>query len=242
MRNLNRIAWLILGMTILLSAPEVRAQDAAATPPLSIKVTERAVVTVMPDRAEIDVGVTTQRDTSRTAVAENARLVNQATEALRKAAGPKATVETVTYSVRPEYRYPREGGEPTIAGYVATNVVRVTLDDLARVGEVIDAAAAAGANRVQRVEFTLKDDRKARAEALRVAAQRARSQADALASALDVTIVRVLSAVESQPVVRPFPDAVAFRAEAASTATPIEPGPLDIDATVILTVEIAPGR
>ena len=70
---------------------------------------------------------------------------------MKQAAGAGAVVTTVGYSVQPEYRYPREGREPQIAGYLSTNIVRVRSSDLKASGNLIDAAIKAGANRVQRI-------------------------------------------------------------------------------------------
>src|SRR5687768_3099352 len=87
--------------------------------------------------------------------------------------------------------------------------------------------------------FTLKNDDAVRARALRAAAAKARVEAEELASALGVRVVRVLSADTGEPTVRPLHDATLMHAEAASATTPIHPGTLEIDATVTLTVEIS---
>jgi len=55
-----------------------------------------------------------------------------------------------------------------------------------------------------------------------------------------VNVVRVLSVIENEPVVRPYPEVMALRAD-PSAATPIESGPIDVHATVTLTLEIARG-
>jgi uncharacterized protein YggE len=151
--------------------------------------------------------------------------------------GAGADIKTVSYTLSPNYRYPREGGEPTLTGYTATNIVRVTLDDLTQVGRAIDAATQAGANRIQSLRFTLRDERAVQARALREAALNARGKAEALASALGLRIVRVLTVVESSPTVYPVRDVAFARAEAAST--PIEPGTIEVRATVAFTVEIS---
>ena len=151
--------------------------------------------------------------------------------------GANADIKTISYSVSPNYRYPKEGGEPTITGYTATNIVRVTLDDLTRVGNVIDTATQAGANRVQNLQFTLKDEQNVQAQALREAAVKAKRKAETLASALNLKVVRVLSVVESSPTVIPVRDVAYARTEAAST--PIEPGTIEVRATVTFTVEIS---
>ncbi len=222
---------------LMLFAAQVAAQDTGKLPP-SIQTSGEAVVTATPDRAQIDVGVVTQADTSQAAVTQNAQKLEATLERLRQLLGANTDIKTVSYTLNPNYRYPKEGGEPTITGYTATNIVRVTLDDLTQVGKAIDAATQAGANRIQSLQFTLKDERTVQTQALREAALNARRKAEALVSALDLRIVRVLSVVESSPVVIPVRDVAFARAEAAST--PIEPGTIEVRATVAFTVEISP--
>lgn len=84
--------------------------------------------------------------------------------------------------------------------------------------------------------FDLNRDPRPLAQALREAAAKARRKADSLASALNLTIVRVLSVTESTPVAVPFSDVAYVRAE--KSATPIEPGTIEVRATVSLVVEI----
>jgi uncharacterized protein len=84
-------------------------------------------------------------------------------------------------------------------------------------------------------------ERAIQSQALREAATKARTQANALASALDLQIVRVLSVKESVPVSRPIRDNVlTARAEYSAVQTPVESGTLEVRATVTLTVEVSP--
>ncbi len=138
--------------------------------------------------------------------------------------------------------YHSNGEEPTITGYSAVNVVQVTLDDLAKIGTVIDSATLAGANHVQGIQFTLRDQDAVRAEALRQAATRARAEADVLAAALALKVVRVLSVEENSPRVVPVRAYMGAPRTTASTATatPVEAGTLDVTADVMLTVEVSP--
>jgi uncharacterized protein YggE len=147
----------------------------------------------------------------------------------------------VDYFVRPDYRPPQDNEEPTITRYTATNVVRVTLTDLAKLSDAIDTAIGAGANQVERVRFSLQEEQALGEQALREAAKKARGQADALAAALGVRVVRVLSASEPTTAIRPFADAVLRRADKAASATPFEVGPIEVSATVTLTVEVSSG-
>lgn len=227
----------LLLITVLFPASSVAAQETNPKLPPSINTTGEAVVSVQPDRARIDVGVVTQADTSQAAVSHNAAKLESTLKRLRGLLGADADIKTVSYSLTPNYRYPKEGGEPQITGYTAANIIRVTLDDLTKVGNVIDTATQAGANRIQSLQFTLKDEQAVQAQALREAARKARRKADTIASALNVKVVRVLSVMESGQASIPFRDVAYARAE--SSSTPIEPGTIEIRVSVSLTVEIS---
>ena len=221
-------------------APAFAQQAAPALS--SIRVTGDSKVTARPDRVQIDLGVTTRAAHSQEAATENARQVDAVLAAVRKATGPAAVLRTISYSLNPTYQYHPNGEEPTITGYSAVNVVQVTLDDLAKIGTVIDSATLAGANHVQGIQFTLRDQDAVRAEALRQAATRARAQADVLAAALALKVVRVLSVEENSPrlvPVRAYMGAPRTAAVSAA-ATPVEAGTLDVTADVMLTVEVSP--
>jgi hypothetical protein len=213
----------------------------AQPPPVSsIRVTGDSQVTAKPDRVQIDIGVTTHAEHSQQAASENARQVDAVLTAVKKAAGPTAVLKTVNYTLSPTYRY-QNGHEPTLTGYNASNLVQVMLDDLTKISNVIDAAAQAGANNVRGISFTLRDQDSVHADALRKAAARAHADAEVLAAALGLKIVRVLSVEETgarfMPVARSM---AAPTAAAAEVATPVESGTLDIAASLVLTVEVAP--
>jgi len=224
------------------AAAPARAQQTPLSPVSSIRVTGDAKVTAKPDRVQIDLGVTTRAAQSQDAASQNARQVDAVLAAVRKATGPAAVLKTISYSLNPTYQYHSNGEEPTITGYSAVNVLQVTLDDLAKIGTVIDSATLAGANHVQGIQFTLRDQDAVRAEALRQAATRARAEADVLAAALALKVVRVLSVEENSPRVVPVRAYMGAprAAMATATATPVEAGTLDVTADVMLTVEVSP--
>lgn len=205
----------------------------------SIRVTGASAVTANPDRAHVDVGVVTQAPQSQNAVSQNARTFNAVMVALRKAFGPGADIKALSYSLNPDYQYGVSGGAPTLRGYTATHVVRVTIDNLARIGDVIDTATQAGANRVPSIQFALRDEESVREQALREAAVRARAEADSLAAALGLKVNRILTVEEGGPVMVPVRQVAFARAE-SSAATQIQPGAIEVNANVTLTVEVSP--
>ena len=184
----------------------------------------------------------TQASTAKAASEANATKLDVVIKALRNIIGKKGTIETTNYSLRPNYTRPRGGGEATITSYTATNTVRVSGVAIDATGELIDTAIEAGANNVQRLNFTVADAETPRLRALGDAARQARAKAEALAEALGLEIVRVLSVTEGTPtVVRPYaPRATMMQAEAAAPTTPVEPGAVEVHASVTLRVLVTP--
>jgi uncharacterized protein len=222
--------------------PAVWGQGAVEKPvnPL-IRVTGEATVTTKPDQARIDIGVVAEAKNAQAAATDNAQKLDAVLGELRKALGPEADIKTISYSLTPLYYYPKEGGTPTITSYMATNVIQVKTNELSQVGKIIDTAAQSSANRIQSLQFTLKDEQAVYIQALREAVAKARAKAEAIASALGLKIVRVLSAEESGPPSRPVhAESMQMRAAAAPVQTPVEPGTIEVRTTVTLAVEIAP--
>jgi uncharacterized protein len=219
------------------------AQPVPPPRPATLQVTGQAEVSETPDRVYIDIGVSTQARESQAAAAQNAGRVATVIAAVKRAAGAGAQLTTAEYSVSPNYNYPREGGAPVLVGYAVSNVVRVRLDDLRKVGAVIDAATEAGSNNVQNVRFALRDEESPRRQALREAAQNARQDAEALAGALGLEVVRVLAVDEQGGGVRqPLAYPRVMKMAVAAAPTPVEPGTIDVNAAVTLTVEVAPAK
>lgn len=238
------IALLALALLGCFGTSRLAAQ--AAEPPdkplrPTIRVSGEATVTAKPDQAELALGVVTQAATGQAASSQNAQKVDAVLSQLKKLLGQGAEIKTLSYSLSPNYRYPKEGGEPTISGYTASNTIQVKTGDLPQVGKLIDAATQSGANSVQSLRFTLKDEQAALSQALREAALKARAKADALASALKVRIVRVVQVDEGGQPMRPmFAEAMMARTAVESKApTPVEPGTVEVQAMVSLIVEIA---
>lgn len=208
----------------------------------TVTVSAEALVTVEPDQAEIDMGVVAEAKTAAQAAKDNAAKLAAVIAEVKKIIKTGDQTKTVGYSVTPTYRTPnpREGGKPEIVGYTATNVVQVKMAGIQDVGRLIDAATAAGANRVQRLVFTLKDQDAPQREALRQAAAKAKAKAEDVARALGVKFVRVMSVTENERSYRPFARERADMLGAAQqqAPTPIESGSVEVRSSVTLTAEV----
>ena len=196
----------------------------------------QASVSARPDMARVSLGVTTEGTTASEAANKNAEQAAAVIAALRNALGANAEIHTVSYTLGPVYNYPPGGGQPTLRGFQANNIVEVIITDLSIIGRVIDAAIAAGANRVESLRLGLKDEEPTRAQALRLAGQRARAKAQAIAEGVQVRLGSVISAEEGYTTIYP-PQPVDRSGGAMAATTPVETGTLTIQATVTLQLE-----
>jgi uncharacterized protein len=175
----------------------------------------------------------------RTIVVSGNGEVSARTDALKAKLGDKGKVSTGGYSLSPEYE--QHQGRPdtaTIVGYSAQNSIAVETPAMNLLGELIDAAIGAGANRANSLNFSLKNDTKPRADALANASHDAQQQAQALAASLNVKLGRIITAsTEGAP--RPVPLGRSFAPAAMATfKTPVEAGDITVSSTVYLTYEI----
>ena len=226
-----------IGMLIPLIFVAAASWAQMPTRPGSITAVGEASISVVPDRALVAVAVNTQAATALDATQQNATLATTVITALQNLLGANATIKTTGYSVSPVYNNPPAGQNASIIGYSVTNTLQVTLTDLTQVGKAIDTAIQSGANRVQGVSFTLQDNTAAVAQVLKTAATRARSQADAIASGLNVHTGAVIHASQGTNVV---PTPTTLVPVAAGATTPIETGMVVVQAAVTLEVAITP--
>jgi uncharacterized protein YggE len=199
-----------------------------------------SIVQAQPDTAIVTISVVTQNKNALNAQQDNATKTDAVVRALKAAAGTGAEVKTSGYSLQPQRVY-RENQPPTITGYEARNSVTVTLNDLTKLGSVIDASSQAGANDIAGIAFTLRQDRQARDRALSEATQEAVSKARVIAQALGGRVVRIVEVQEEgfqqRPPV-PLYQAEVMMAKRGDVATPIEVGSLDISSRVQVIAEV----
>ncbi len=196
----------------------------------TITVTGQGQIKVAPDVAYVSFGVQTRASTAKAAQDQNNQAMAAAIAKIKALGIADADIQTSGINLYPVYDQSN-----TITGYQAGNTVTVTVD-VAKAGDVIDAAVGAGANTNVSVSFGLKDPSAATDQALEAAAKAARAHADAIAKGLGVTIQQVQLAVE-QTSTTPVPvrDVAVAASSAAIAPTPVQAGQLTVSATVQVT-------
>jgi uncharacterized protein YggE len=220
-----RAAAAIAGM--LLAAPVL----AQTMPPPVISVTGEATVSVPPDLAQIDGGVTSEAKTAREATDANNAAMGKVLLALKGAGIDEKDFQTSRLSLQPQSA-PNRPGPAAIVGYRASNRVTIRLRDVAKVASVIDTLVAAGANDIGGINFMVSQASKLLDEAREQAIADARRKAEIYAKAAGVTLGAPLS-ISEEGNAAPVP----YRRMAAGMATsaPVAQG----EETLAVTVSVS---
>jgi len=185
------------------------------------------------DEASISLGVEVTDESAAEAIAENAAAMAAVIEAVKAQGVSEDDIVTTGYSVYPQYDWTEAGR--VFRGYTVTNMVRVTVKNLDKVGDVIDAAGEAGANRIDSISFELSDAKREelKMNAYVVALEDAQAKADLIAETLGLTITGVQSVSESSYVPSRTYQSVAEADYAMGSApTPILRGELTVSVSV----------
>ena len=180
----------------LLAATAPAFAQAPPAPPSQPTIVTRgqAVVTARPDRAFVTIAAESRARVSADAQKQNAAAMTAVLQKIEQAGVPKDAIRTTGYDLGPEYDY--ANGRQTFRNFLARNMVEVRLDDIDRVGTVIDAAAAGGATTITGIRFDVRDRAGLERTALRQAVADARARADAAAAGAGATVDRVLRVEE----------------------------------------------
>jgi uncharacterized protein len=228
LRHIIWISALLLGASAFagIGAPMLTHAQSTNPPAGTLSVEGTGRVTSVPDTASTSFGVTTQASDAQDAMAQNSQQMAKVIAALKRAGVDAKDIQTQYVSL--DLRYDNEGH--SVVGYTASNSVSAQVRKLSRVGDVIDAGIAAGANNVSGPSLAPGDKDKLYRDALTSAIADARAKAAVLARAAGASVGAVQSITESPQVSYPVMYDAAARTAAAST--PIEAGTVDTTATV----------
>ncbi len=196
----------------------------------TISVSGSGTASAKPDEVVVRLGVETTADTAREAVARNSEQMEAVVDALKAAGILVENIQTQTIQLRARYETVRpEPGEPEkreLIGYEASNIVEARSEDLEAVGELLDAAVEAGANRIEGLRFELSDLAELLERAREAAWEDAEQKADQLANLAEVELAEVVTIDEATTAPRPAASVGAVLEREA--AVPIEPGAEDV--------------
>ncbi len=241
-RSLLLAAALALGATAMTASaqnaplPGSHAVPAAGT---LLSVSAQAEARRVPDVATLSAGVVTRAGDANAAMRANAEQMDKVMAAIRAAGIAERDTQTSGVNLNPDYRY-EENKAPVITGYQASNTVSIKVRDLSRLGKVLDALVASGANQINGPSFEIDEPEAVYDEARQAALKKAQARARMYAEALGLQVRRIVSISEGggfrPPVPMPMMAMARGRAEAADTA--ISPGETALSANLDVVFEL----
>jgi len=193
----------------------------------------------VPDIATLSTGVVTRAPDARAAMQANATEMDKVVAAIRAAGIAERDIQTSGVNLNPDYRY-NDNQPPTITGYQASNTVNITVRDIGKLGELMDALVEVGANQVHGPGFEVDDKEAARDEARRAALETAQARADMYARTLGLQVRRIVSISEGGGMgpPQPVPMMAMARMESAQADTPVAPGESTLSVNLDVVFEL----
>ena len=161
---LAAVALSACGATTVVSSP--------ALPQRTLNVTGTGLVYLTPDVAYINIGVNTEKPTASEAVSANNSQTQQVVNALENSGVDAKDIRTTNFSIYPNTQYDQQTGKLGSTTYVVDNTVYVTVHQLNKLGDLLDATVQAGANNVNSIQFDVADKSTAIKQARRSGCQR----------------------------------------------------------------------
>jgi uncharacterized protein len=234
----------MFSLVALAMAAPVLAQTPTPAPNVVVASGEHRIK-VAPDQAWAIVALQTRDSKAPEARRLGAAAMTTVTAALRNSGLEAAAIQTIGFSLQPEYEY--VDGRQRMKGFLVSNQVQVRIDDVSKVAEVLDAVGSLSLPASSRVtiaglRFDLKNRASVERDALKGAVEDAMARAKSMAAGAGLGLGRTLRIEESTGQVMPKFNEAVMMARAgrggAEIETPIEPSDIEIRAQVSLTIEI----
>ncbi len=204
-----------------------------------IWVSGQGKVTVTPDVAILNLGISAQAASVAQAQSQAAGAMDKVMTALTNNGVAKKDIQAQSFSIQQVTRYDKNKEQEVIIGYRVTNMVTAKIRALDKAGSIIDAVAASGGDltRINGISFSIDDPKTYQDEARQKAMNDAKAKAEQIASLAGVNLGKPTYISES--FYSPTPSPV-YRADSGAPAptTPISPGQMDITLTVQVTYAI----
>lgn len=210
-----------------------------------LMVTGSGTVYGSPDVALLTLGVNANHDNLEDALNDANHRVMTIREILTNSGLKLQDIRTTSFNIYPDERYDNNGNVSRTT-FRVENILTIRVTDLTQVGQILTSSINAGANRVQRVEYSMSDTSVMQQEARSLAVANARAKAEELAGLAGVTLGAVtrISEVESSNYYGPISpmsnESMIMSASArdSSVDVPVSGGQLSVSVTVNMGFEL----
>lgn len=185
---------------------------------------------VVPDTAEITLGVTTDGKTADVTIQNNTKKINAVIAVLTKAGVDKKDTQTTSYYLNP--KYDMDGNQ---SGFTLNQNLLIKIRDFTKIGDILVTSVKAGANVVGGISFTKDDLEVAKSEARAIAISKAKEKAKSIADQAGFKLGKMVNYYEYSNT--PYMD---YGKGGGGGASPmIEPGQNEISLTATLTFKLS---
>ncbi|HRN62428.1 MAG TPA: SIMPL domain-containing protein [Luteimonas sp.] len=230
--------FLAMGSTVMTNASaQTSAPSIASVDGTLLSVSARAEASRVPDVASLSTGVVTQAADANAALKANSAQMAKVVATIKAAGIAERDIQTSGISIHPQYRY-AENQPPTITGYQASNTVNIKVRDIGKLGEVLDALVASGANQVNGPNFEIDQPEAVYDEARQAALKQAQARAQMYATSLGLRVRRIVSISEGGGFQPPMPMLKTMAMDARMESAPVAPGETTLGASLDVVFEL----
>lgn len=187
-----------LGVPLSFAAGDAGAAD---TPLRLVSVSGAGEVKAQPDMAYVTIGVEARKATVNEARAEVNATVQRILALTKELKIDPKYVDSTRLQVQPDYRWDEKTQKQVLQGYLVNRQIDVEVRNLEQLGTLLEKSVSAGANQVGGARLDSSKRKELERQALVLAVEDARLNADTLATAAGVKLgpVQSLSASSSTP-------------------------------------------
>ena len=214
--------------------------DAMAAEDNTISVRGIAKQEVAPDMAYLTLGISVKGDTAESVRTQAAEASQKVRRALLGMAISENTIQSSSYNLYPDYE--NVNGKNKQKGYALNTTLRIKVDDLKKLGDIIDKTVQEGVTNVNQVSFALSEESNVQRQLLAAAVDNARAKAAIVANAGGRNLGEMLSAdisdYNGETMVAAGTNYKRSLAADVAAPTQLMPGTLKIDASVEVTFKL----
>ena len=214
--------------------------ESVSAPLRTLSVTGTGKVMLVPDLAYINIGVRSEAQDVSSALAANNAQATAITDALKAMGVDEKDLQTANFNVYSIQQYDQMG-QPSYISYSVENTLYVTVRDLTKLSQTLDAALSAGANQIYGINFDIANRQGALEQARDLAIKDAEAKALATAATAGVTLGQIQTInVSNTSYVQPYtPYGMGGGAMYAASSVPVSAGQIVVtyDANLIYVIE-----
>ncbi len=149
------------------------------------------------DIANLTVGVKTEvKKTAAETTQENSEKMNEIIAAVKELGVEEKDIKTTDFRLNPVYTWIEKEGQKLL-GYEATQNISLKIRDLDKIGDIIAKTTDKGANQIGNINFTIDDEYELKNEARKLAIEKAKEKAVAIAAESGMKLGKIKSVYEN---------------------------------------------